>query len=136
MADAVLHLSLPVADLGEARAFYEETLGCRVGRVRESWLDVWFFGMQITLHESPEQVAALPDVGARHFGVTLDDRDAFSQLVARIDSHGARWLDAPRHHEQKDLSGKLAGKLADPSGNVIEIKWYGDIGQLQRPDAR
>jgi extradiol dioxygenase family protein len=136
MADAVLHLSLPVVDLGESRVFYEEALGCRVGRVRESWLDVWFFGMQITLQERPEQVAALPDVGVRHFGVTLTDQDAFSQLVARIDSHGARWIDAPGRHEHTDLSGKVAGKLADPSGNVIEIKWYGDMDRLQSADNR
>jgi extradiol dioxygenase family protein len=134
MPEAVLHLSLPVADLGEARVFYEQALGCRIGRVRESWLDVWFYGMQITLQECPEQAAALPDAGSRHFGVTLADRDAFSHLVSRIDSHGASWLSAPSHHEQEDLNGKLAGKLADPSGNVIEIKWYGDIGQLQSAD--
>ena len=30
----------------------------------------------------------------------------------------------PENHTDAELSGKLGGKLADPSGNVIEIKYY------------
>jgi hypothetical protein len=45
----ILHLSLPVSDLEEARGFYVDVLGCRPGRVRDDWFDVWFFGMQLTL---------------------------------------------------------------------------------------
>ena len=30
-------------------------------------------------------------------------------------------------HAATSLSGKVGGKLADPSGNVIEIKYYPDL---------
>ena len=36
--EPILHLSLPVGDLDAARVFYVDTLGCRVGRVREGWI--------------------------------------------------------------------------------------------------
>jgi uncharacterized protein len=126
----ILHLSIPVDDLAAAWRFYESTLGCRVGRVRPDWLDVWFFGLQLTLQERPEEVSALLDQGVRHFGVVLPDRAAFDALVARLRSAGVRWLAEPAADEDARLSGKLGGRLADPSGNVIEIKHYGDLSAL------
>jgi hypothetical protein len=32
----------------------------------------------------------------------------------------------PEKHRDAELNGKLGGKLADPSGNIIEIKFYAD----------
>jgi uncharacterized protein len=124
--DATLHLSLPVDDLAEARRFYEDGLGCRVGRVRDEWIDVWFFGLQLTLQTRPDQVRSVADQGCRHFGVVLDDADTFRALVTRLRDHGVEWISEPREHEAAELSGKVGGKLADPAGNVIEIKYYAD----------
>ena len=129
-SEPILHLSIPVDDLDAARRFYESALGCRVGRVRDDWVDVWFFGLQLTLQERPEEVAALPDHGVRHFGVVLQDRAAFESLVARIGSADARWLTEPTPHAEAALSGKVGGKLADPSGNIIEIKYYEDPSEF------
>jgi hypothetical protein len=129
MTDAVLHLSLPVTDLAAARDFYEEALGSRVGRVHDDWLDVWFFGMQLTLQQRPDEV--LTDQGVRHFGVALPDRHAFAELVARLRRHDVAWIDEPRFHDDAELSGKTGGKLADPSGNVIELKYYDDPAEFR-----
>lgn len=126
MTAPILHLSLPVDDLVAARRFYEDALGCRIGRVREEWFDVWFFGLQLTLALRPEEVRGAEEQGSRHFGVVLDDLDEFSTLVERLRAQGAPWLTEPAHHDAAELSGKMSGKLADPAGNVIEIKYYGD----------
>jgi extradiol dioxygenase family protein len=115
-----------VDDLDAARDFYERGLGCRIGRVREVWLDVWFFGLQLTLHLSPAEVRALTDQGSRHFGVVLDDEQDFWAVVERTQSCGIDWLTEPVRHDAAELSGKVGGKLADPAGNVIEIKHYAD----------
>lgn len=128
--EPLLHLSVPVDDLDVARQFYESALGCRIGRVRADWIDVWFFGLQLTLHERPEEVAALADQGVRHFGVVLQDRDAFESLVTRIRAADVAWLTEPASHTDAVLSGKVGGKLADPSGNVIEIKYYEDPSEF------
>jgi extradiol dioxygenase family protein len=126
MSPSTLHLSLPVDDLEAARDFYERGLGCRIGRVRDGWLDVWFFGLQLTLHLSPAEVRALPDQGSRHFGVVLDDEADLWTLVERTHACGIEWLTEPVRHRDAELSGKVGGKLADPAGNVIEIKHYAD----------
>ena len=69
--DPILHLSIPVRDLDESRAFYVDGLGCALGRVRDDFIDVWFFGMQVSLHAEPDQVRSPEDQGVQHFGVTL-----------------------------------------------------------------
>ena len=127
MADQpVLHLSLPVNDLRAAQDFYENTLGCRIGRTREDWFDAWFFGLQLTLQLRPLEVIDTSRQGVRHFGVVLPTLSEFNDLVKRIDASGCQWISKPENHTDAELSGKLGGKLADPSGNIIEIKYYGN----------
>ena len=127
MADQpVLHLSLPVNDLRAARDFYEHTLGCRIGRTREDWFDAWFFGLQLTLQLRPLEVIDTSRQGVRHFGVVLPTLSEFNDLVKRIHASGCQWISKPENHTDAELSGKLGGKLADPSGNIIEIKYYGN----------
>ena len=125
MADQpVLHLSLPVNDLRAAQDFYENTLGCRIGRTREDWFDAWFFGLQLTLQLRPLEVMNRSQQGVRHFGVVLPSLSEFNDLVMRINTTGYQWISEPEQHSDAELSGKIGGKLADPSGNVIEIKYY------------
>ena len=125
MADQpVLHLSLPVNDLDAARDFYEHTLGCRIGRTREDWFDAWFFGLQLTLQLRPLEVIDTSRQGVRHFGVVLPSLSEFNDLVNRINTTEYQWISEPEKHTDAKLSGKIGGKLADPSWNVIEIKYY------------
>jgi hypothetical protein len=53
--EPILHVSIPVRDLAEARRFYLDVLDCGPGRERTGWCDVWFYGMQITLDERPDE---------------------------------------------------------------------------------
>ena len=95
--DTVLHLSIVVGDLDEARAFYVDTLGCRPGRTHPDWMDVWFFGLQLTLHVQPEYVLPLADQGNRHFGVTID-ASRFEVLVARLEARARRHMGGAGGH--------------------------------------
>ena len=122
----VLHLSLPVDDLRAAKDFYERTLGCRIGREREDWVDAWFYGLQLTLQLRPLEVMTVSQQGVRHFGVVLPSLTEFDELVHRVAASGHPWISKPEKHVDAELNGKLGGKLADPSGNVIEIKFYAD----------
>jgi extradiol dioxygenase family protein len=127
----ILHLSIPVRDLDEARAFYADGLGCSVGRVRDDWLDVWFFGLQLTLQLRPDEVRPTAEQGVRHFGVVLPGADDVRDVVARLERrHDVEWLARPTAHDAPELSGKVGCKVADPSGNVIELKHYPDPSEL------
>jgi extradiol dioxygenase family protein len=122
----ILHLSIPVRDLDEARAFYVHTLGCESARTRADFTDVWFFGLQLTLQDRPEEVGSFRAAGSRHFGVTLG-RDDFDTVVARLASSGMEWLVPVSTDDEGQPTEQTKAKIADPSGNVIEFKTYRDV---------
>jgi extradiol dioxygenase family protein len=128
----VIHLSLPVNDLVAARDFYENVLGCRIGRESDDWFDAWFFGLQLTLQLRPLEVIDISRQGVRHFGVILPSLSAFDEIVKRVNESEHIWITEPKKHAEIQLSGKLGGKLADPSGNIIEIKFYENQLDYQR----
>ena len=121
----ILHLSIPVTDLAEARSFYLDALGCAPGRERPGWADVWFFGMQVTLHDAPDQVHAPERGDVRHFGVTLDAPE-MEQLVARAEARGVVFVSPVATDYAGTQQEQTKTKIVDPSGNVIEIKTYVD----------
>jgi hypothetical protein len=123
--DPILHLSLPVSDLVEARAFYVDVLGCDLGRVREGWLDVWFFGLQLTLQERPDQVLTGAQTGVRHFGVTMAAAE-LAELISRIEGAPVDWVHRLSTDHPGTAQEQSKAKLRDPSGNVIELKSYVD----------
>lgn len=121
----VLHLSLPVRDLAEAKTFYSDTLGCEIGRVRDRWFDVWFHGMQLTLHLRPAQVLPVDPASVRHFGVTLHAA-ALASLFTRLESRPVQWLKRPTTDYEGTARAQTKAMIADPSGNAIELKTYAD----------
>ena len=125
VVEPILHLSLPVADLASSRAFYVTTLGCAPGRVGDGFVDVWFHGLQLTLQERPDQLLADAEQGVRHFGVTLD-RPVLDALLERLQAEPVRWVSPVTTDTGGALGGKTSAKVADPSGNVIELKAYAD----------
>ena len=78
--------------------------------------------MQLTLQLRPEEVRAADAQGVRHFGVALNDRHSFEELARRLETQQVHWLARPAEHTDADLSHKSNFRIADPSGNVIEIK--------------
>ena len=121
----ILHLSVPVRDLGESKAFYVDRLGCGLGRERDHFVDVWFHGMQVTLHEQPSQLLDPVATGCRHFGVTLA-RVELDALLSRLDTGGVDWVDRVSTDFPGTPQEQTKAKIRDPSGNVIELKSYAD----------
>jgi extradiol dioxygenase family protein len=121
--EPILHLSLPVTNLAEARDFYIDELGCTSGRQRPGWADVWFYGMQITLQDDPGHVPG--EQGSRHFGVTMSV-DSLSRLLDRLEAADIRWLQPRTVDNRGTPTEQHKAKLIDPSGNVVELKAYAD----------
>jgi len=107
-------------------------LGCRIGRESDDWFAAWFFGLQLTLQLRPLEVIDVGRQGVRHFGVILPSLSAFDEMVKRVNASVYAWISEPKKHAEIELSGKLGGKLADPSGNIIEIKFYENQLDYQR----
>jgi len=130
------HLALPVTDLHSAEAFYCGLLGFGKGRTASRWIDLNFYGHQVTLHlvdagdakaqANPVDGDAVP---ARHFGVVLDMPD-WRSLATRLEEAGCDFLIPPRIRFAGEVGEQATLFIVDPSGNALEFKSFADPTQL------
>lgn len=124
------HLSLPVADLDESVAFYRDLLGCDRRRTGPDWVDLDFFGHQLSLHlvegyapptqQSEVDATAVPTL---HHGIVLDPV-AWQALADQLESAGVEFLLTPRSRFVGQPGEQHTFFLRDPSGNAIEVKAF------------
>ncbi|MEO8936934.1 MAG: VOC family protein [Burkholderiaceae bacterium] len=133
---ALFHLAFPVHDLAQARRFYGELLGCSEGRSAPEWVDFDFFGHQIVAHLSADECGHKAtsevdgeDVPVRHFGAILP-MEAWDALADRLKSAGTRFVIEPQVRFKGQVGEQATMFFLDPSGNALEFKAFGDIGQL------
>src|SRR5215217_6967672 len=95
------HLAFPVDDLGQARRFYGDLLGCPEGRSSDRWVDFDLHGHQIVAHLAPEAVRGGAsnkvdgeDVPVPHFGLVLGMAE-WRSLAARLEAAGTEFVIAP-----------------------------------------
>jgi extradiol dioxygenase family protein len=128
---ARFHLSLAVADLDAARAFYADLLGCPTGRRGPGWIDFSFFGHQLTCALQPDRVRAAQagSVEGRHFGAIVSPAE-FERLAGLLASRPVTFLVEPHLEDEGSPSERRKMIFLDPSGNAIEIKSYRDESRL------
>lgn len=130
------HLAFPVTDLGKARAFYGEFLGCAEGRSSPEWVDFDFYGHQIVAHlvaDGEAGTATNPvdgdNVPVRHFGVILPMAE-WHKLADALQRAGIEFVIKP-HVRFKDEPGEQATMFfLDPFGNALEFKAFEDMKQI------
>ena len=81
--------------------------------------------MQVSLHAEPDQVRSPEAQGVQHFGVTLGAED-LQRLLQRLESQPVTWVSPVSTDYPGTPKEQTKAKLADPSGNVIELKTYVD----------
>lgn len=114
------HLSFVVPNLRLAEQFYVNFLGCQKGRDTGTWLDIIFFGHQLTLHQESDSMKAQ---AIDHFGVILQKSEWLS-LIKKVEAAALPYLLAPQEvtNENKSESGKFI--INDPAYNTLEFKFY------------
>ena len=108
--------------------FYTDVLGCDLGNREEGrWVDVNFWGNELTLHESQERLPNVRhdvDMGAvlvPHFGIHLTQSD-FDGVKDRIAQAGLKYIDDPYRRFKGDKYEQETFFIDDPNGNILEIK--------------
>jgi extradiol dioxygenase family protein len=117
----IIHVSIPVSDLQESVDFYVGELGAEVGRRMGSATDILVFGAQLTLHQDPEHVSC-PMPRTRHFGATLAWAE-WEQMAQRF-TGSELVVEGPEVSYAGEPTEQGKFMLADPSGNLVEIKAY------------
>ncbi len=130
------HLAFPVRDLAEARRFYGQILGCLEGRSSDEWVDFDFFGHQIVAHLSPSEPHGKAhnwvdgkEVPVRHFGVILA-MEEWRELADRLKTAQVPFVIQPGLRFAGEPGEQATFFVADPSGNALEFKAFGDDAQV------
>lgn len=129
---SLFHFAFHVTDLDQARKFYCGTLGCAEGRSTDTWVDIDFFGHQLSLHlGTPFSVANTGRVGEHmvpmpHFGAILSMTN-WRAVATRLEKAGIDFILPPtiRFPGEPGEQGTLFFK--DPCGNPIELKGFHDV---------
>ncbi len=128
---SLFHFAFHVHDLAAARGFYCDVLGCVEGRSTDTWLDIDFFGHQLSLHlGEPFAVSNTGKVGDHwvpmpHFGVVLSMPDWLA-LKERLMERDLDFVLEPTLRFVGTPGEQATMFFLDPSGNPIEIKGFAD----------
>ena len=130
------HLAFPVHDLGAAREFYGDLLGCPEGRSSDEWVDFDLYGHQVVAHLAPDEARRAStnavdgdNVPVRHFGVVLPMPE-WEARARRLSAAGTSFIIEP-HVRVKGQVGKQATMFfLVPSGNALEFKSFKDMASL------
>jgi len=132
---SLFHLAFNVTDLGQARRFYGDTLGCQEGRSTDTWVDFDFFGHQISMHlGQPFATEATGHVGEHwvpmpHFGVILQSTD-WHTLAARLKQAHTAFVIEPHLRFAGQPGEQWTMFFLDPFGNPIEVKGFESLDAL------
>lgn len=124
------HLAFPVHDLEVTKDFYENILGCTVGRTSATWIDFNLFGHQITAHLSPAETQTAQvnlvdtkQVPVRHWGVILDMQQ-WQELAERLKQQNIQFIIEPYIRFKGEVGEQATLFFLDPSGNALEFKAF------------
>ena len=130
------HLAFPVSDLAKTRAFYEDLLGCSVGRTAERWIDFNFWGSQISAHLVDGEVVEThhnqvdgKQVPVKHFGAILEWEE-WQNLAQKLRVNGTEFIIEPYVRFAGEVGEQATMFFLDPSGNAIEFKSFKDVNQI------
>ncbi len=130
------HFAFPVDDLGAARRFYGDLLGCPEGRSAEEWVDFDLKGHQIVAHLAPDLVRARATnpvdddhVPVPHFGLVLP-MEEWEALAGRLQAAGVEFVIAPTIRFEGQPGEQATMFLLDPAGNALEFKAMADPQKL------
>lgn len=129
------HLAFPVTDLAATKQFFTETLGCPLGRTSERWIDIDFFGHQITAHlvDGLDEAATNPvdgeQVPSSHFGAILEMAE-WKALADKLVALDTQFLIKPQIRFEGEVGEQATMFFKDPSGNALEFKAFADKSQI------
>ena len=129
MQSVAFHLAIGVFDLEETRRFYQDVLGCKVGRTCQKWIDFDFFGHQVTAHLGDVSTNAIRNevdrksIPVPHFGCVLFWQD-FLRLEEKLTAMKTVFEVKPYLRFAGEVGEQKTMFLRDPSGHYLEFKAF------------
>ena len=127
---APFHLAFPVKSIMVTKMFYNEVLGCSIGRSSDSQIDFDFFGNPISAHASismghTSETTSVDgkQVPLPYFGAILDINQ-WKMLSEKLKVAGVEFIIDPQIRDKGQICEQHIMIFYDPSGNAIELKSF------------
>ncbi|MBC8396376.1 MAG: VOC family protein [Flavobacteriales bacterium] len=134
--ESLFHLAFPVKDLNKTKEFYVDFLGCSTGRTTTNWMDINFFGHQLTAQVNPEAVTQQAFYNnekfpfpPHHFGIVLSWKN-WHQLHDKLISKKVVFLIEPEVVFEGEVGEQKTMFIRDPDGYFIEFKTFEDLNNV------
>lgn len=130
------HLAFKVKDIESTIKFYHKILGCKIGRQTENWIDLDFFGHQLSAHIS-KNIPNLDYCGKvenltvpiPHFGCILNDSD-FNIVQQQLEKHKFDFIVEPQLRYKNKKGEQQTMFVLDYSNNPIEFKNFTNQNEI------
>jgi extradiol dioxygenase family protein len=123
MSDVLFHLAFPTHDIGAAKRFYVDGLGCLLGRESKRAVTFGLAGHQLVAHlmdkPQPQQ-----GIYPRHFGLVFLSKTQWQEFADRAKASGLAFYQQPRVRFPGTRIEHHTYFLQDPSQNLLEFKYY------------
>ena len=124
------HYAFKIKDIESTKKFYQEILGCKLGRETKNWVDFDFFGHQLSAHVS-ENISELDFCGVvdgvhvpiPHYGCILENKD-FETIANQLINHEIPFIIKPQVRYSGKPEEQKTMFVLDFSNNPIEFKCF------------
>ncbi len=121
---SIFHLAFPIHDVETSLRFYEDGLGCSVGRRSKHAVTLGLAGHQLVAHVVPEQSTKQQGIYPRHFGLIFLLQQEWQHLADRAKAKDLSFYQHPRVRFPGTRIEHRTFFLEDPSHNLLEFKHY------------
>ncbi|PSO47313.1 MAG: glyoxalase [Cyanobacteria bacterium SW_9_44_58] len=124
MNTPIFHLAIPIKEIAQAKAFYEDGLGCQVGRETDRAVIFNFYGHQLVAHTTQEELTPQNSIYPRHFGMIFSTEQDWEGLWQRAAARQLKFYQSAKHRFPGELTEHRTFFLEDPFYNLLEFKYY------------
>lgn len=120
----IFHLTIPINNLTLAKEFYNDGLGCQVGRENRHAIIFNFYGHQLVAHMTKEELQPQKGVYPRHFGLVFPRKIAWDAMVSQAEKQKLKFYQQPKLRFSNQIIEHWTFFLEDPFYNLLEFKYY------------
>jgi len=136
MIQSTFHLAFPIKNLNKTKEFYINLLGCSTGRSTNTWIDINFFGNQLTAQVNPDAIKLHSffendkfPFPTHHFGVVLPWKD-WHDLQGHLTSKNIKFTINPQTVFEGEVGEQKTMFIEDPDGYFIEFKTFENLDAI------
>ncbi|BAQ62607.1 probable dioxygenase [Geminocystis sp. NIES-3708] len=119
----IFHLAIPINSINEAKNFYSDILGAKIGRENQHAVIFDFYGHQLVGHTTKEILIPPSSIYPRHFGLIFIHESDWNLLLTRCQDHLELYQPAKLRFKEQ-LTEHQTFFLQDPFYNILEFKFY------------